>query len=329
MFGLELTTGEKVQIGVVVAILALAGFMFFRNTRVVPDNAVNAWVEIRKYQVDPSKPMSRDNPADPKKEATITVFACYDGKLEIREFTKDPTRKPSIAWREIDKRRKTYIYYKDPLLPVKAVTDPYKHAMALASYNVANGRKLGLMNNAGLTKEQLEQEAAARKAMLDSLAVTKMQVDDGSFRMDLLKPVMAALQAYRNMSGDPMKDAKKADAARKVLELASQYLDVVDRDRQEDVEKYIATMTKILSKEQKDIIAKAGQDYEKVGMRLAAGPSARPPATPGAVNTNRAAGQNRAGAAPANRSGTAPQNRAAPARQGTAVPVRNVETVTG
>jgi hypothetical protein len=329
MFGLDLTTGQKVQIGFIVGILALSGFMLFRSSRVVPDSNVNAWVEVRKYPIDPSKPMGRDNPADPKKEAAITVFGFYDGKLEIREFPKDPTRKPSIAWREADKRRKTYIYYKDPMTPVKSLTDPYKRAIALASYSVANGRRLGLMNGAGLTKEQLEQEAEARKRMLDSLAVTKMQVDDGSFRMDLLKPVMAALQVFRNTSGDCAKDQKKADAARKVIELATQYLDAVEKDRQEDIEKYIATMNKVLTKEQKDIVAKAGQDYEKGGVRLASAPSARPPATPAVVNPNRAgaAGQNRAGNNTQNRA--APQNKPAPARQGTAVPARTVEAVTG
>lgn len=328
MFNLDLTNGQKIQIGFVFAVLALAGFLIFRNSRVVPDTAINSWVEVRKFPIDPSKPMGRENPADPKKETAYTVFGCYDGKLEIREYPKDPVRKPVIAWREIDKRRKTYLYYTDPMAPVKSLSDPYKRAMALASYNVANGRKLGLMNNAGLTKEQIEQEATARKAMLDALAVTRMQVEDGAFRLDLLKPVMQALKEYRTMSGDPTRDQKKADAARKVLKLASEYLVAVEEDRQADIEKYIATMNKVLTSEQKDVVAKAGEAFEKGGVRLAAGPSARPPATPAVVNPAPAAGQNRTGA-PANRN--APQNRgAAPARQGSAAPVRFVETsVTG
>jgi hypothetical protein len=311
-----------------VAILALAGFMLFRNTRPVPNTMVSAWVEVRKYPIDPAKPMSRENPADPKKQATITVFGCFDGKLEIREFPNDPIRKPSIAWREVDKRRKTYLYWKDPLTPVKSVTDPYKHAIALAAYSAANGRRLGLMNNAGLTKEQLEQEAAARKIMMDTLTVTKMQVDDGSFKPDQLKPVMEALKAYRNTEGDPQKDQKKADAARKVIELAAKYLDVVEQYRSDIIEKYIAAMNKILTSDQKTIVAKAGQAYETPrNVRLAAGPAA--PAAPAAgagvnLTQTQAPAANRGNANP-NRAN--PQNRGNNTpRQGSAAP-RNVEAV--
>lgn len=317
MLGLELTTSQKVQIAFVIVVLAISGVLFFTNTRPVPNTAVSAWVVVRKFPVDPSKPMNRENPADPKKQTVVSVFGCYDGKLEICEYPNDPSRRPTIRWGEIDKRRKNYIYWKDPIAPVKAITDPYKHAMALAAYNFANGRRLGLMDGAGLTPEQLAEEAKARKVMMDSLAVTKIQVGDGSFRQDLLKPVMAALEKYRGMSGDINKDVKKAEAARKVIDLAAAYLATVEEDRYKDIEKYIAAMNNILKAEQKTIIAKAGQAYETGSLRVAAGPRITPPAA-----GNRANQQNR---------GTAPnQNRQAPAgRRGTGAPVRNVEAVTG
>jgi len=215
------------------------------------------------------------------------------------------------------------------MAPVKAVTDPYKHAIALAAYNAANGRSLGLLNSAALTKDQLDEEKKARDIMMNALAVTKMQVADGAFHPELFNVVLDALKAYRNVSGDPLKDQKKADAARKVLELAAAYLKRVELEKQKDIEKYISKMSTILSAEQRVKVAEAGRIYESGTMRLAVAPRVTPPA--GAPVQNRA-GQNRANNA--NRAGAPTTNRANRANQnsgqnpGTAAPVRNVELTT-
>ena len=329
MFGMELTTGQKVQIGFVVAVLGISGIMLYHNTRPVPNNAITVWSQPHPIKVDPSKPLSRDNPYDPNKEQVYTIFASQDGKLRITEFPHEPAKKPLIEWAEIDKRRKSYIYYTDPMAPVKAVTDPYKHAIALAAYNAANGRSLGLLNSAALTKDQLDEEKKARDIMMNALAVTKMQVADGAFHPELFNLVLDALKAYRNVSGDPLKDQKKADAARKVLELAAAYLKRVELEKQKDIEKYISKMSAILSAEQRVKVAEAGRIYESGTMRLAVAPRVTPPA--GAPVQNRA-GQNRANNA--NRAGAPTTNRANRANQnsgqnpGTAAPVRNVELTT-
>lgn len=301
MFGMELTTGQKIQIGFVVAVLMVAGILFYHNTRPVPNTGITVWSQAHGIKADPAKPLSRDNPYDPNKEQVYTIFGCYDGKLRITEFPHEPAKKAQIDWMQPDKRRKSYIYYVDPLSPVKAVTDPYKHAIALAAYNAANGRSLGLLNAAMLTREQLDEEKKARDVMMNSITMLKMQVADGSFKPSLFNQVIAALNAYRAVSGDPTKDQKKADAARKVLELAADYLKQVELEKQKEIEKYIAKMTTILTADQKTKVAEAGKVYEAGTVRLASGPRVSPP--PGAAARGNA--QNRA-----NRSGAPATNRA-------------------
>ena len=63
--------------------------MLRRNTRPLVDGSVNSWtLPVHKHPVDDKKPIGPNNPADPMKEETVTVFICADGQLEITRNTR-------------------------------------------------------------------------------------------------------------------------------------------------------------------------------------------------------------------------------------------------
>src|SRR5690349_20329695 len=113
MLGIDLTNGQKLQCGFVLALLVTAGFLFARNTRPIIDGSVNAWtLPVRQHPIDRARPLGADNPADPLKEETVSVFICADGQLEITEYKKDPSHHPTLNFKpETRKGVQTYRYY--------------------------------------------------------------------------------------------------------------------------------------------------------------------------------------------------------------------------
>ncbi len=79
------------------------------------------------------------------------------------------------------------------------------------------------MGTANLTTEQKAQEQVARKTMTDELDYIRSREEDGTFHSDMYKKVLSDLAAYQKTDGDPMKDAKKAAAARTVIQTAADY----------------------------------------------------------------------------------------------------------
>ncbi len=121
MFGIETTTGTKLQIGFVMLILGVAGFMLMRNSKKPVNDAVNAWKEPHQYYLAGGT----NRQMDPKKAEIWNVFACVDGKLIIKEFTGDPTKAAFILWDVDTRRAPDYVYYHDPLALAAKVKDPY------------------------------------------------------------------------------------------------------------------------------------------------------------------------------------------------------------
>ena len=93
----------------------------------------------KKQQKDPTKPAGPNNPWDPKKESVVSLFTCYDGQLEIREYRNDSTKRATLTWVKLDPRHQQHIYYHDPMAPIYEKKDPYDHAIALAAYSAAEG----------------------------------------------------------------------------------------------------------------------------------------------------------------------------------------------
>lgn len=258
MLNIELDAVKKIEIGFVVVVLGIAGFLFFRSSQTTVDKTINTWVETRRIGIDPNRPISAVNKADEAKSPVITVFAFYDGKLEIVEYPKAPEMKPSVRFRP-DNRREKYQLYSTPWDKVEGISDPYKQTLAYAAYAAAERRPLGLLRAAELNRDQAKVERDARQAMMDELTIIDENVRGGLFDVDAMDKVLAALEAYRNIDGDPTKDNAKAAAARKVVEIAMEYLEKIQSARSTAVEKYIAAVDTVLDKDQQAKLAEAGR----------------------------------------------------------------------
>jgi len=259
MLGVELTTGQKVQIAFIVVILAISGVFVFKATRRDFDTAINCYVFPRHVALDPNKPITPangKNPPDPKKEQMVTEFVCADGKLDIIQFLNDAARAPVLTFTpETRIPNLVYQYYHDPMAPVAKITDPFQHALAYAAYRYVYGATLGLpkvslLGQLGFNSEQLQKEASARTRMDDAIKVIDIQVQNGSYHRELMDKIMAALAAYMARAGDPMHDSAKADLARQVLLAASTYLNRVEQDKSALITTYMDAMAKVITPDQ-------------------------------------------------------------------------------
>ena len=103
-------------------------------------------------------------------------------------------------------------------------------------------------------------------------AVTLMEngAQTGLFKPDVYERVMAALKAYKAAQGDPTKDAAKAVLAHKVVQLALQYIGLMQDEKANAIKKYVASVDGILTADQGASLQKAA---DKVVIR--ARPAAR------------------------------------------------------
>ncbi len=278
MIRIELTGRQKVQISVVVLALCLTVYVLARNGRPNLDQAVNGWSYPQKQQKDPTKPAGPNNPWDPKKESMVSLFTCYDGQLEIREYRNDSSKRATLAWVKLDPRHQQHIYYHDPMAPIYEKKDPYDHAIALAAYSAAEGHSLGLMTNAALTADQLAAEKKARSEMMAAIGVHDLSVENGEFHFDMMETLMTALNEYRRAPGNPMEDAEKAARARDVLADASAFMEKVNAEKSGIIEKYIGKLNDILTKDQKAKVVLSAKAYESQHTKLTGSTPVQPKA---------------------------------------------------
>jgi hypothetical protein len=259
MWNIQLTTAQKLQVGFVVVVLSIAGYELWHGMRAPPDSNVASWVEPRPVASDPKKPISAANPADPKKSGVATLFNCYDGKLEIVEYPPE-TGLGMILRFEPDKRRGSFQVYKDPLAAVSGIKDNYKRALMMAAYSASLNKPLGILNAAAFTKEQLAAEKAARDLMNNEIVMFDGQARAGAVAPSLHQALVSSLVEFRKTPGDPLKDKVKGAAARKVISAALTYMAAVQEKRMGAVNKYVASVDKIMQKEQKPKIVAAAQN---------------------------------------------------------------------
>ena len=113
---LDLTRGQKIQVGIVMGVLALAGYMLYSGTKPEPDLTVASWVVTEKVPTNQStKPIT----------LIRNVFALYDGRLKITEYPAAEKKNATITF-ETDFHRTNYTVYRDPVLDIEAIKDPYK-----------------------------------------------------------------------------------------------------------------------------------------------------------------------------------------------------------
>ncbi|HVX83764.1 MAG TPA: hypothetical protein VH253_03020 [Phycisphaerae bacterium] len=258
MLGLYLSTAQKIQVGIVVAVLSLSAYELYTGLHPAPDGTVASWVESRRVATDPSKPISASNPVDPQKSGVATLFNCYDGRLEIIEYPPASGLGMQLRF-EPDKRRKSYQLYKDPTAWIASIKDSYHRALTMAAYSAAAKRPLGVLNSASLSKEQLAGEKKARESMLDEIARFDEEARAGVIEKPLHAALVSALADFRKLPGDTMKSSTKAAAARKVIAAALAYMDAVEKRRDTAVNGYVAAVDKLLQDGQKPKVATAGE----------------------------------------------------------------------
>lgn len=261
--GEQMMLGTKIQIGVIVIALALAGFFLFRGAQNPIDMSVNSWTISRTFGRDQSKPISAVNPLDPKKTELVDGFGCYDGRLEIIQYPNDTDRHPRIVpFPEKRGGPRPYVYFQDPLAPVAQVKDPFRHALALATYHTVYEKPLGLLGRVDLTPDQISKEAQARQRMMDIKSVVDAQVDLGTFHPELMDAVLKALVTYKAKSGDPTKDAPKAALARKVLEAAAKYMKRIQEEKDKEIDAYMDVMAGALDAAQQQKLVDAVEQWD-------------------------------------------------------------------
>jgi hypothetical protein len=255
MFGIELTSTQKLEAAFICVILGIAGVLMFRNVQPKFDTAIITWKINRTHPLnDPNGvlPVTTTNPRDPKKDETVTVLAVQDGKMEVSKFPNDPSRRLKVKW-DPDQRHPDwkYLYYKDPMARVEKISDPFRHALAYATYSQVYRSNLSLLRNANMTSEQLSKEVTARETMNKENKLIDAGVDGGTFHPELLDKIAHALDAYDAAAGDPTKDKTKADLARKLLDAANDYFNVIIAEKDKKIDAYIAVVEGMLSSDQK------------------------------------------------------------------------------
>ncbi len=257
---MELSFGQKLEIGFIAALLLLSAFFFFRNSRTEPDMTINSWTEQRRVPIDPSAPLSATNSLDPNKSPLVTCFATHDGKLEISEYPSETGIRALVRFLP-ENRRENFILYHSPEEQIVAIKDPYKKTLTRAAYSAADRRLLGLLNAANLNTDQLQTERELRAAMTDQVTLLNESAKTGTFAPELFDKIIEALDQYRLVEGDPTKDRTKALLAHKVVEIALKYLEKSMDARAEAVHTYIAGMDKILTSEQKTKLGESGKNF--------------------------------------------------------------------
>ncbi len=257
MIGIELTTGQKIQVAVILLVLGVAGYFVFKSTQPGFDTVINSWVEIHKFAANGAR-ITRQAPEDPTLQETHNYFASNDGKVDIVQYLNDPARHPKIVFQpETRITGKTYVYYQDPMAPVAKIKDPFRHALAYATYNQVYDRSLQLLGSTNMTPDQAAKEATARGTMNSEVAFIKTGIDTGTYQSKLMDAVMKALQNYLAKAGDPMKDQAKAGLARKVLEAAAAFESKRLQDTDKYIDDYMDVMEKLLDQTQKDALVAA------------------------------------------------------------------------
>jgi len=335
MFGIHLTTLQKIEVAVILIILGCAGFFIFRNTRPTFDHVVRTYVLSPRHHPVVDNPahdarVTTTNPRDPKKDETVIVFACADGRLEISQYPNDSLRHATLKW--LPERRQpglVYQYYQDPLRPVDDIKDPFRHALAYATYNKIYGKSLDLLNSVGLSAAQITQAKAASDQMMNEITIINAACDGGTYHPELLDQVIKALAAYNAKAGDPETDSAKAALAHKVLQTATLYMNQVQAGKDQAIDQFVTAVEKLLDPAQQQKLIDTYKALTQpnprpaiAARRGAAAGAGTPPARGAAGTRGAAATRGGAGAATATRGPAIGTNAPANTRGGAATSTR-------
>ena len=93
-----------------------------------------------------------------------------------------------------------------------------------------------------MTADQLTVEKTARDNMTNEIAFIDNGAETGVIQPELYKQVMSALADFKKLGGDSTKDAAKAQSAHKVVNLAIQYLNVINDKKLKAIGEYVAAV---------------------------------------------------------------------------------------
>lgn len=273
MFGIELDWIKKTEIAFCTLFLAAAGFFVYRGMQTPPDANVTAWVEDHSVAVDSRKPLSAENPLDPRRSHVTTIFANHDGRLEVTEYPAELNLKPLVKFRP-DGRREAYNTFKSQWDKVEKISDPARRAIAFAAYLAADGRPQNLLYRAGLDRDQLTKARDYYKVMNDAVVLLDEDVKQGNVEATLQDKLIAALAAYREYEGDVTHDPKKAALAAKVMSVGMQFSSKLQEKRAEAIDRYVEQTYTLLNDEQRKNIASVGEVFALQALPRRAGKAA-------------------------------------------------------
>jgi len=227
------------------------------------DLTVNVFeLPVRHQGVDDRARVSETNPIDPVKDERVIVFGCADGQLEISRTPNDPNRPMSLRWIPDPRHPDVpFLYYRDPLARVGLITDPFRRALAFATYNTVFRRSLGLLGKVGFTAEQAAKELALRQAMNAQIKEIDTSTGAGTFHPEMLAELSKVLDALLTQAGDPSTDKDKAQKARDVLAVASKIGETQNYAKGQHIDAYMDAVEKLLTAEQKQALVKAYSEY--------------------------------------------------------------------
>jgi len=256
----ELDSTKKLEIGIVVVVLCVIGYFVHQNWGYWSGNQKNTtmtvWMVNRPVGVDPKLQISKKNPVDPNTKVVATVFASYDGQLDIIDTTVGGNTKTTVRFKP-DSKRDKFNVWQNQWDKLETIKDPARRLVAFAGYTIAEKKRSPLTRAVDFTQEQRQTEFDARTQLKERILLLEDGAADGTYEPKVFAKLLKALEAYRALPGDPAKDSTKGAAAAKVMELGLDYVQKVQAGKTSEIEKYVDTVYKLLDADQKQKMAEA------------------------------------------------------------------------
>lgn len=252
MFGIQLDTVKKIELGFCVVVLALAGYFFFASSRAVSDSTVSAWTEVH-YRGADGRPASATNPEDPTKSYQITYFWGVDGKLEVTEWPKRNDGTRAAIHFSFDKNKKKYEAFESPMQVAEAVSDETKRALTMAAVSqIFDKKPWGLFGRLGLDTATQGAISSTYKTMQDSIELYDNDATRGMVEKDQYEKVMKAMDEFRNSgAADVKENPKKQQAAKKVMTAGMDFYKMMQDEKLKKISAWVDDTIPKLNDDQK------------------------------------------------------------------------------
>jgi hypothetical protein len=264
MFGVELDTIKKIEIGFCIAILAVAGILIWKAAKGTKDDTVQGYSDAEVIVAQDNRyPVSATNPVDPNRTYRNTWFINSDGRLQFKEYTRKINSDLRAEMHFYpDQTKKIYDCFPTVRQTIAAISEVDKRAVAEAIVQfitvTKNNNERATFSNSTFMRELGLPQADLNKLNTDCEQLIKRikLIDDdvalGSLETKKYEQVMAALQAFRNCGpGDIASDPRKAAAAKKVMSTGLEYIKLVQDKKLKEITDFTDSILGTLSADQK------------------------------------------------------------------------------